>query len=298
MNRTRWHTGTFSFDPSNWPARELAWYWGRRGAGVRDDGYRPERLRIRTSGPAAHPSGVCNARTRVRQVLLVTLGLLWAIAVFAPVPGGADPGYPVLLVHGGVGSPADFNQMVGWLTADGYRPYTVDLGFPGVDTVTNARKIAAKVGQIRRDTGVRKVHLVGHSMGGVSARYYIKILDGLPAVASYTAFGTPQHGSPANQCGPWEWVPDQCPTGSVLQDLNRGDDTPGSIPYTSIASRQAHPEEADGKWAPLDQGACLPRVDGGPHPPEPRNAVIYQAVKDGLNARCPSGWTNLPDITP
>jgi hypothetical protein len=40
------------------------------------------------------------------------------------------------------------------------------------------------------------VHLVGHSLGGLSVRYYIKILGGLPHVASYTAFGTPQHGNP------------------------------------------------------------------------------------------------------
>ncbi|MGH3613749.1 MAG: esterase/lipase family protein [Pseudonocardia sp.] len=42
------------------------------------------------------------------------------------------------------------------------------------------------------------MHLVGHSMGGVSARYYIKILNGLPNVASYTLLA-PQRPAQADQ---------------------------------------------------------------------------------------------------
>jgi triacylglycerol lipase len=237
-------------------------------------------------------------RGRAGRVVLATLGLLAATAVSTPALGRADTTHPVLLVHGGLGSPDDFKPMMLWLILDGYRPYTVDLDPFGIDTVGNAERIKVKVDQIRAATGASKVHLVGHGMGGLSARYYIKILDGLPNVASYTVFGTPQHGSAQHSCHPTEPIPDQCPTGSVLKELNRGDDTPGSIHYTSIASRQAYPEEADGKWAPLDQGACLPVVNGGPHGIEPSNTVIYQAVKAGLNSTCPTGWTDLPDIAP
>ena len=245
-------------------------------------------------------SGLWRRRSRGRavRVMLATLGVLAATAVSTPASGRADTAHPVLLVHGGLGEPGDFALMVVRLLADGYRPYTVELDPFGIDTVGNAGRIKAKVDQIRATTGASKVHLVGHSMGGLSARYYIKILDGLPTVASYTAFGTPQHGSPQHSCHPADPIPDQCPTGSVLMELNRGDDTPGSIHYTSIASRQAHPEEANGKWAPLDQGACLPMVNGGTHGAEPSNAVIYQAVKNGLNSTCPTGLTNLPEITP
>jgi triacylglycerol lipase len=232
------------------------------------------------------------------RLVLMTLGLLLLTALSAPAPGRANAaGEPVLLLHGGIGRPSDFDQMVAWLRADGYRPFTIRFPGLGIDIRGNAMLIADKVDEIRKETGL-KVHLVGHSMGGLSARYYIKVLGGISNVASYTAFGTPQHGSPSNSCAPWEIVPDQCPTGPVLQELNRGDDTPGSIYYTSIASRQAYPEEAEGKWASLDQGACLPLVDGGPHGSEPRNEVIYQAVKAGLRSTCPSGWTDLPEITP
>ncbi|MGH3873382.1 MAG: esterase/lipase family protein [Pseudonocardiaceae bacterium] len=189
--------------------------------------------------------------------------------------------------------------MIVRLVADGYRPYTVDLDPWGIDTVGNANRIKARVDLIRAITGASKVHLVGHSMGGLSPRYYIKVLGGHPYVATYTAFGTPQHGNPGHRCDRSEPVPDQCPTGPVMTELNRGDDTPGSIYYTSIASRQAHPAEANGTWHPLDQGACLPVVDGGPHIDESRNDAIYQAVRNGLNSTCPPGsWTDLPEITP
>lgn len=246
--------------------------------------------------------GYCGGPRRWRghtvRVQLAMLGLLAAMTVLSPAPARADTTHPVLLVYGGLGSQDDFKLMMLRLFLDGYRPYTVELDLFGIDTVGNAGRIKAKVDEIRTTTGASKVHLVGHSMGGLSARYYIKILDGLPNVASYTAFGTPQHGSRQHSCRPADPVPDQCPTGPVLTELNRGDDTPGSIHYTSIASTQAHPEEANGEWAPLDQGACLPLVNGGPHGTEPSNAVIYQAVKAGLNSTCPTGLTNLPEITP
>lgn len=46
------------------------------------------------------------------RVVLATFGLLLATAVSSLAPGRADTGYPVLLVHGGLGSPADFRQMI------------------------------------------------------------------------------------------------------------------------------------------------------------------------------------------
>lgn len=206
-------------------------------------------------------------------------------------PAHADPRYPVLLAHGGLGRPEDFTEMIRRLEADGYRAYTVRFPGTGVDTVGNARLVASRVAEIKAETGASKVHLVGHSMGRVSTRYYVKKLGGLPDVATYTAFGTPQHGvrrkgeGPLfDPCSPGAFVPDQCPTGPVLTALNAGDDTPGDIRYTSIASTQA-PDEAGGSWHPIDQGACLPLVTGGPHGSEPSNAAIYEAVTDGLSSR-------------
>lgn len=227
-------------------------------------------------------------------VLLATFAVLAVSVLAAPVPGRADTRYPVLLVHGGGGNPSGFATMRGWLTADGYESFTVDLGSPATDVKVAAAKIATRVQEIKRETRASQVHLVGHSMGGLSARYYIKVLGGLPNVATYTAFGTPQHGSVVG-CAT---VPDQCPGNEVMQALNDGDDTPGAIYYTSIGSTE-EPVESNGTLTRLDGGACLPLVKGGLHAFEPTNQVIYGAVRDGLKSTCPPGrfktLSDLPD---
>lgn len=224
--------------------------------------------------------------------MLGAFALLAASAIAVPMFGRAEPRYPVLLVHGGLGHPGNFAAMQKRLAADGYQSFTVNLGIPATDVKAGAMKIDARIKEIRHETRSVKVHLVGHSMGGLSARYYLKVLDGLPNVATYTAFGTPQHGYLPGCVT----VPDQCPGNQVLQELNRGDDTPGSIHYTSIASTD-EPAESDGTVTRLDGGACLPLVTGGPHFAEPGNQVIYRAVRDGLTSTCPPDrLTTLSDL--
>lgn len=123
--------------------------------------------------------------------MLGAFALLAACAIAVPMFGRDEPQYPVLLVHGGLGHPGNFEAMQKRLAADGYQSFTVNLGIPATDVKAGAMKIDARIKEIRHETRSVKVHLVGHSMGGLSARYYIKVLDGLPSVATYTAFGTP-----------------------------------------------------------------------------------------------------------
>src|SRR5262249_23033321 len=188
-------------------------------------------------------------------------------------------------------------MMQKWLANDGYKSFTVDLGTPPTDVRTDAMAIGAWVKEIQRATNPArpstvKVNLVGHGMGGLSARYYIKVLGGQDSVGTYTAFGTPQHGSILGCVT----VPDQCPGNQVLRDLNRGDDPPGSVYYTSIGSTD-EPVESNGTLTRLDGGACLPLVRGGFHEFEPSNPVIYRTVRDGLISRCPPGqFKTLKDL--
>jgi triacylglycerol lipase len=53
----------------------------------------------------------------------------------------------------------------------------------------------ALAAQVRRRLGARACHIVGHSMGGLDARFFITHLDGAARVLSLTTLGTPHRGS-------------------------------------------------------------------------------------------------------
>ena len=58
-----------------------------------------------------------------------------------------------------------------------------------------AEKLARAVREVQAATGAPRVHLVGHSMGGVVCRHYIEQLDGDRHVASLVAVATPFAGT-------------------------------------------------------------------------------------------------------
>jgi hypothetical protein len=106
------------------------------------------------------------------------------------------------------------------------------------------------------------------------------------SVSTYTAIGTPQHGSAVGCLT----VPDQCPNGAVQRKLNSGDDTPQpsgkpKIYYTSMGSTE-DPVERDGSLTALAGADCLPRVAGGLHATEPMNRNVIAAVQRALRRAC------------
>src|SRR5690242_3748556 len=92
----------------------------------------------------------------------------------APAEGPGATGRPVVLVHGWLGSPDNFTTMKAALQADGYPVYTIKL--PGQENVANANALVGIVAKASSEHGGAKVDLVTHSMGGLSARYYLKFL--------------------------------------------------------------------------------------------------------------------------
>jgi triacylglycerol lipase len=82
-------------------------------------------------------------------------------------------------------------ELHAWLARIGYRPY-----FSGMDIVNDcpdllARRLAATINRAYTDTG-RRVHLIGHSLGGVFARSAaVRMSD---RIASVITLGTPFRG--------------------------------------------------------------------------------------------------------
>lgn len=168
------------------------------------------------------------------------------IAVEETQPDSAATKNPVILCHGFIGGYGltPWGVMKDRLVRDGWNRnqifeiYYKDPVF--ASNVQNAQELAAYVQYVLKVTGASKVDLIGHSMGGLSTRYYIKFLGGVNYVDDYVSLGSPQHGTlladipllPLLSKGAIEMRPGS----AFMTKLNSGDETPGSVSYTSIYS--------------------------------------------------------------
>jgi triacylglycerol lipase len=204
------------------------------------------------------------------------LGLLVGSVGSAVAAEGAPD--PILLVHGYRGDPATWADMQARFAAVGRTAEAIDLS--SEDNVVNARAIQAYVA----NKGWKRVDIVAQSMGGLSARQYIKILKGT-VVDTYTSLGTPQYGISAACLLPSWYGGQMCPSSSFLRTLNRGDDTPGGTYWTTIYSR------TDGivptSSSRLDGGACHVFEDPGVgHNEMDNDATIFGHVLEAVDRDC------------
>lgn len=109
---------------------------------------------------------------------------------------GATNDKPILLIHGYCNySSVWIYHIMRFLSADLGPIYTVDLGYP-FDSIENyAEKVKQKVEKIQKETGVKTVNLVGHSMGGLVASFYALNLQSEPSVEKIITLGTPFKGT-------------------------------------------------------------------------------------------------------
>ncbi|MFC3500368.1 lipase family alpha/beta hydrolase [Micromonospora krabiensis] len=185
----------------------------------------------------------------------------------------------VIVVGGLSGVAIAYEPLAARLRADGFRVYVYQLPGLGLgDIPTSARAFAGYVAQVRAATGATTVDLVAHSEGGLVSRYYLKRLGGTPAVARYVSLGTPQYGTyVANilqflglgSCAGVVACQQMTIGSAFLGDLNDGDDTPGSVRYTTVRTVQdelVRPTQnatlADGATNVLIQSYCPLRVVG------------------------------------
>jgi hypothetical protein len=105
------------------------------------------------------------------------------------------PGTPVLLVHGFAGTSSIFTALRHALRRHGLdQTHTVTYSPLTRDVRTAALRLAGEVEGLCARTGRRRVHLVGHSLGGLIARYYVQRLGGDKRVAVLVTLGTPHQG--------------------------------------------------------------------------------------------------------
>ncbi|MFG2722277.1 esterase/lipase family protein [Streptomyces sp. NPDC048416] len=136
-----------------------------------------------------------------------------------PTAGRAHP--PVVLLHGFVDNRSVFVLLRrslarhGWrhLESLNYSPLTVDIRVA-------AGLLGRHVEEICARTGHREVDIVGHSLGGLIARYYVQCLGGDLRVRTLVTLGTPHSGTrSARLVHAHPIVRQMCPGSELIEEL-------------------------------------------------------------------------------
>jgi len=190
---------------------------------------------------------------------------------------------PILFVHGWNASSSTWNTMVSRFKADGWTSAELvnwSYNFRQ-SNATTAQQIQQKVDSILTATGATKVDIITHSMGTLSARYYVRNLGGDGKVDALVSLGGANHGTTtASICFDVSCV-EMRPNSAFLTDLNSVDETWGTPRYATW-------------WSPCDevinphssvlltdaintQTACIS------HSALHEDSGVYQQVRDLVN---------------
>jgi triacylglycerol lipase len=192
---------------------------------------------------------------------------------------------PVLFVHGWNANSTTWTTMVGRFKADGYTDAElVNWSYNSSQSnKTTAQLIAQKVDSIMRATGATRVDIISHSMGALSARYYVRNLGGDGKVDALVTLGGANHGTnTAFFCAQPSCI-EMRPGSSFLAALNSTTDAFGSPRYAawwSACDEVISPQKSAAFTAVTannTQTACLK------HSQLHEDATVYGQVKAWVN---------------
>jgi triacylglycerol lipase len=105
-------------------------------------------------------------------------------------------GTPILLLHGIMDNRSVFAVFRRSLRRRGFGVvHAVNYSLFTGDVRAAAHQLRGHVERLREETGADRVHIVGHSLGGVIARYYVQRMGGSAAVHTLVTLGSPHSGS-------------------------------------------------------------------------------------------------------
>ncbi|MEU5881199.1 alpha/beta hydrolase [Spirillospora sp. NPDC047279] len=209
----------------------------------------------------------------------------------------SSPSDPIVVIGGIDAHQSSLDAMTVALRAQGFRAFPMQLSGrpPGVAPIPeSAQAVADKVAEVRKETGSSRVSLVGHSMGGLAARHYLKFLGGQGQVSTYVSVGTPHRG---------EWLGVLCavlsqgcrdllPTSTFIRRLNEGPPIPRPVDAFHIYSDQGTGEKRPlaGATNIRIQSFCPGRTVS--HADELVDRAVQELVTSALQTGAPA--TNCP----
>ena len=129
-------------------------------------------------------------------------------------------GTPIILVHGMVDNRSIFTLLRRALRRRGFgRVITLNYSPFTQDVRSVARRLGQLVEQTCQETGYERVHIIGHSLGGVVARFYVQRLGGDIRVHTLCTLGSPHAGTHAARLLPQQFVRQLKPGSTVIKEL-------------------------------------------------------------------------------
>jgi pimeloyl-ACP methyl ester carboxylesterase len=121
---------------------------------------------------------------------------------FWPLPGATTRGpRPIIVLHGYAMNRANFVVLARRLAAAGLGPIVGFEYWTLGRIAAGARQLGWFVDQVRATTGAAEVDIIGHSMGGVVARYYVTLGGGDRSVHRLITLGSPHAGTDVSAVG-------------------------------------------------------------------------------------------------
>ena len=128
---------------------------------------------------------------------------------------------PIVLVHGIIDNHATFTWMENALRHRGFQTLSAyDYGLLTHDIPQAAAHLGEAIEELAASTGYEQVHVIGHSLGGLIARYYVQRLGGDRHVHTLVTLGTPHQGTQLAWAVPLlPLVRQLAPNSSLIQEL-------------------------------------------------------------------------------
>ena len=132
----------------------------------------------------------------------------------------AAAGTPILLIHGIMDNRSVFAVFGHALRRRGFGVvHAINYSVLTGDLRSAAHEVRGHVERLRELTGSDKVHIVGHSLGGLIARYYVQRMGGHEAVDTLVTLGTPHSGSNTAYLMPTPLARQLRPGSEILTEL-------------------------------------------------------------------------------
>lgn len=131
-------------------------------------------------------------------------------------------GTPILMVHGLIDNRSIWTLMQRGLRSRGFNHLTTLNYSPMVSDIrVAAAHLGEEVERIVAETGYERIHIIGHSLGGLIARYYVTRLAGDERVHTLVTLGTPHSGTYGAYAWPTRLVAQMRPDSGLIEELRK-----------------------------------------------------------------------------